>query len=111
MIRRLSFMHRPVLLALATAAAVATAGCTNSTYLTTASSMRIEVDVYKGPLSNSADVQKGQLSALLRATRSSVNHVDGLLIDSMCRIGCIRGDGQSERGYVGSKPPHVWPYY
>jgi hypothetical protein len=108
MTRHLSAFPRAALLALATAAVVAISGCAKSTYLSAASSMRIEVDVYKGPLSNSAEVQKGQLSALLRATRSSINHMDGLLIDSMCRVGCIRGDGQIDFGTPGETLPAPW---
>lgn len=108
MTRHLSAFPSAALLALATAAVVAISGCAKSTYLSAASSMRIEVDVYKGPLSNSAEVQKGQLSALLRATRSSVNHMDGLLIDSMCRVGCIQGDNQSDTGPDGDKLPSEW---
>lgn len=108
MTRPLSAFPRAALLALATAAVVAISGCAKSTYLSAASSMRIEVDVYKGPLSNSSEVQKGQLSALLRATRSSVNHMDGLLIDSMCRVGCIQGDGQGPTMIPGGANSYAW---
>ena len=80
---------------------------TGCSFLSGAASMRIEVDVYKGPLSNPIEVQKAQLSALLRASRSGLDHVDGLLIDSMCRIGCIRGDLQSSYG-VKNLPNGEW---
>lgn len=52
-------------------------------------SMRIQVDVYKGPLSNDIEVQKGQLATLLQSVPHIVNDMDGQLIDSMCRIGCV----------------------
>ena len=39
-------------------------GCSN-TFFSGASSMRIGVDVYKGPLANDVGIQKGQLATIL----------------------------------------------
>lgn len=87
-------------------AATLLVGCSHSSYLSSAASMRIEVDVYKGPLSSPIEIQKGQLGAILRATRRGIEHVDGQLIDSMCRIGCIR----AETTVPPLQPPH-YPHF
>ncbi len=50
--------------------------------------MRIEVDVYKGPLANTVGIQKGQLSIVLGSARAALEDMDGQLITSMCRMSC-----------------------
>lgn len=52
--------------------------------------MRIDVDVYKGPLANTPTIQKGQLDALLKATIPGLNDIDAQLVASMCRLGCVQ---------------------
>lgn len=53
-------------------------------------SMRIAVDVYKGPLANTEAIQKGQLTALLDAADEATADLESQLIASMCRIGCVQ---------------------
>ena len=51
------------------AAAALLAGCSgNSTGLTTAGAMRVEVEVYKGPLAQTVLVQQRELDAILEET-------------------------------------------
>ena len=66
-------------------------------------SMRVQVDVYKGPLANSPEIQKGQLTAVLRSAESAFQAMDNQLVESMCRIGCISETeltGRDAAGYL-----------
>ncbi len=65
-------------------------GCNSSSFLSGASSMRIEVDVYKGPLANTKTIQEGQLDALVKTAVPGLRDIDGQLVASMCRIGCVQ---------------------
>ena len=76
--------------------ALATGSCSSSSFLSGAASMRIDVDVYKGPLSNTETVQKGQLDALLKSSIPALNDIDGQLVASMCRLGCVQRDEPTE---------------
>lgn len=53
------------------------------------SAMRIEIDVYKGPLSNTVGIQKGQLAAITYSANLAVKDIDGQLEASMCRLDCV----------------------
>ncbi|MGD9158863.1 MAG: hypothetical protein PVG39_10685 [Desulfobacteraceae bacterium] len=52
------------------------------------SSMRIEVDVYKGPLANTKSIQKAQLDSILDTALVALNDMDSQLRQSMGILGC-----------------------
>ncbi len=62
-------------------------GC--GSFLSGAASMRIEVDVYKGPLSNTTSIQKGQLKSIIYSANFAINDVDEQLERSMCLLNCM----------------------
>ncbi|MEM7220492.1 MAG: hypothetical protein AAF515_19180 [Pseudomonadota bacterium] len=51
-------------------------------------SMRIKVDVYKGPLANTQHIQEQQLAALLGTAGKGLDDIDGQLVASMCLLRC-----------------------
>lgn len=56
-------------------------GCSSFSTLSTGASMRVEVEVYKGPLSRNPDIQWGELKGLLREVTFGLRNVnDGVLV-------------------------------
>lgn len=53
------------------------------------SSLRVEVDVYQGPVSLEKVVQEAELDALINSLPSGLKSLDDELEISMCRLGCI----------------------
>ncbi|MEL7487284.1 MAG: hypothetical protein AAGJ87_08725, partial [Pseudomonadota bacterium] len=74
----------------------ALSGCSASSFLSGSASMRIDVDVYKGPLANTVTVQKSQLDAILKSTVPALTDIDNQLVASMCRIGCVQRNTPKE---------------
>ena len=87
---KMPFLWRSVRFGVAMLGALSLSSCNTSSFLSGASSMRIDVDVYKGPLANTVSIQKGQLGVILHAANLAVDDVDGQLVASMCRIGCVQ---------------------
>jgi hypothetical protein len=52
-------------------------------------SLRVEVDVYKGPLSKELDAQKAELAGLIRRVPETLHGLDVQLLRSQCRLGCV----------------------
>lgn len=52
------------------------------------SSLRVEVDVYKGPVSMEPEVQEAELDALILSLPSGLNTLDNGIKTSMCHLGC-----------------------
>ena len=77
-------------------------GCATNRYnsigLTGSSSIRVEVEVYKGPLSKEPEIQHAELVGLLQDTAQAGLHLyDGLNI-SLCRMGCFDKELYEYRG-------------
>ncbi len=86
-------------IALGLAAALIIAGCQSTAFLSGAGSMRIDIEVYKGPLSKDPNTQLGELVGLTKETRLAFERYRDLL----------RGVARAERDcYVPilQPPPH-----
>lgn len=79
--------------ALLLAMAILLSGCTGLV----SGSMRVQVDVYKGPLSKTLAIQTGELAAIISKAEPVFFALDKGIEASMCRIGCIREKTAAER--------------
>lgn len=98
---------RSLAVTLVTCAATLLGGCQSTGFWSGAASMRVQVDVYKGPLANAVGIQRGQLAALMRSTAAGIKLENDQLLDSMCRIGCIAiktGDSGSKAVPYDERP-------
>ena len=74
-------------------AAFAVAGCGSA--LNGSASMRIDVEVYNGPLAKTRDAQLAELKGTLKHAARALEVVEDGLFISECRLGCL-GDNNSE---------------
>lgn len=95
---------RPVrIIAVAAATAIlGLSGCTN--VLTTAGSMTIDVEVYKGPLANERHIQWGELAAIVHSGPELVKAMRTQMVESETQLECgryveLRGDAALRTGH------------
>ena len=69
----------------------ALAGC-ESVGITTAASMRIEVEVYKGPLSKTVDTQWGEFTGLMNEISESLTLYGDSLLLAAANLGYVTGE-------------------
>jgi len=60
-------------------AALALAGCQGSAFLSGAGSMRVDVEVYKGPLSKDPNIQLGEMIGLIKEVRTAFTDYNSFL--------------------------------
>lgn len=102
---------RPMRLALSVLALSALAGCAadstgssrNSqiSVLDASASMRVEVEVYKGPLSKEMSIQFAELAGVLDDSKRGLEILHANMTVSAARLGCAIGDGSTSGGNKG----------
>ena len=93
------------LAALFLAGVLSLAGC-RSNPLSTAASMRVEVEVYKGPLSKTLLVQWGELEGLVDEAADSLTTFNDGIVMAAARLGYVTGDGDKPKDAHVSVEPH-----
>ena len=71
--------------------AISLTGCTN-TPLSTSASMRVEVQVYKGPLSKTISVQWGELKGLVDEATDSLTSFNDGIVTTAATLGYVNGN-------------------
>ena len=85
--------------------------------LTGSASMRVEVEVYKGPLSKELTVQRGELIGIIRDASTALSHLKYDTEVSACRLGCsvargtavANGDKRGNTNMVCDERHHGFP--
>lgn len=71
------------------------------TGLSGSASMRVEVEVYKGPLSKELPIQRGELVGMVRDASTALQQLKYDIQVTMCRLGCKFSKSSRRRHYVG----------
>lgn len=108
---------RPIRLSVAALALSALAGCAaDSTgtsrnsqigVLDASASMRVEVEVYKGPLSKEMSIQFAELAGVLDDSKRGLEILHANMTVSAARLGCAIGDGRTggpNKGKLSNQP-------
>ncbi len=80
-----------------------TAGCGIHSAMTGASSMRVEVDTYIGPLSREWELQWAELEALNGEISGALDILADDIEITTCRLGCCGPCGRTDCGSVGER--------
>lgn len=93
------------LAALFLAGVLSLTGC-RSNPLSTAASMRVEVEVYKGPLSKTLPVQWGKLEGLVDEAADSLTTFNDAIVMAAARLGYVTGQNNDPKKAHVSIEPH-----